>query len=59
MNLLNVAVTQGSKEERQAERLRELQAACQYIGFGLIPTGPNGLEMINPKTRQQDTAHGH
>src|SRR5206468_10884626 len=35
----------------------ELQAACQYIGFGLISTGPNGLERINPKTRQQDAAY--
>src|SRR5262245_855338 len=42
MNLINVAVTHGSKKERQAERLRELQAACQYIGFGLITTAPNG-----------------
>src|SRR5262249_26794133 len=57
MNLLNVAVTLGSKKERQAERLRELQAACQYLGFGLIMTGPNGLERINPKMRQQDKAH--
>src|SRR5881396_911682 len=57
MNVLNVAVTHGSKKERQAERLRELQGACQYIGFGLITTGPNGLEKINPNTRQQDAAH--
>jgi LmbE family N-acetylglucosaminyl deacetylase len=57
MNLINVAVTQGSKKERQAERLQELKAACEYIGFGLVTTGPNGLEKINPKTRQQDPAH--
>jgi len=57
MNLINVAVTQGTKKERQAERLRELQAACDYIGFGLVTTGPAGLERINPKTRQQDRPH--
>src|SRR5213595_1080988 len=57
MRLLNVAVTQGSKKERQAERLKELQAACKYIGFGLITTGPAGLEKINPKTREQDPLH--
>jgi LmbE family N-acetylglucosaminyl deacetylase len=57
MNLINVAVTQGSKRERQAERLQELKAACEYIGFGLVTTGPNGLEKINPKTRQADPAH--
>src|SRR5882672_10751037 len=57
MKLLNVAVTQGSKKERQAERLTELQAACKYIGFDLITTGPGGLERIHPKTREQDPAH--
>jgi LmbE family N-acetylglucosaminyl deacetylase len=57
MKLLNVAVTQGSKKERQAERLKELQAACKYIGFGLITTAPNGLEKINPKTREEDPLH--
>jgi len=57
MNLVNVAVTQGSKKERQAERLRELQNACKYIGFGLIATGPNGLEKVNVKTRLQDPRH--
>ena len=57
MNVINVAVTQGSKKERQAERYLELQKACHYIGFGLIPTGPEGLERINATTRQQDSAH--
>ena len=57
MNLVNVAVTLGSKKERQRERLRELQNACNYIGFGLVTTAPNGLEKINPKTRQQDPKH--
>jgi LmbE family N-acetylglucosaminyl deacetylase len=57
MNVLNVAVTHGSKKERQAERFRELQNACSYVGFGLVSTGPNGLERINPRTREQDPAH--
>src|SRR5882724_1147047 len=39
MNVLNVAVTQGSKKERQADRLIELEGACKYLGFGLITTG--------------------
>lgn len=56
MNLIDVAVTQGSKKERQAARYRELENACKYLGFGLVPTAPNGLEKINPKTRQQDPA---
>src|SRR3954447_11516754 len=53
-NVINVAVTQGSKRERQAERLQELKAACGYIGFGLIQTTPNGLEKVTPKTRDTD-----
>jgi N-acetylglucosamine malate deacetylase 1 len=57
MNLINVAVTLGSKKERQQERLRELQDACNYIGFGLETTAPNGLEKINLKTREQDPKH--
>jgi len=56
MNVINVAVTLGSKKERQAERLLELQNACEYLGFNLVSTGPNGLERINPKTREQDPA---
>jgi hypothetical protein len=57
MQVYNVAVTQGSKKERQAARLVELQRACDYLGFGLITTGPNGLEKINSATRQNDSAH--
>src|SRR5260370_2075879 len=57
MNLVDVAVTQGSKKERQAERFRELQNACNYIGFGLLTTAPNGLEKINPHSRQQEPDH--
>lgn len=53
-NVINVAVTQGSKKERQAERLTELRNACAYLGFGLQTTGPNGLERVTPKTRQSD-----
>lgn len=54
MRVINVAVTQGSKKERQAERWRELQAACDYIGFGLQATGPCGLEKVNVKTREDE-----
>src|SRR5258708_28113996 len=57
MKVINVAVTQGSKKERQAERFRELQNACKYIGFGLIATGPNGLAKVSVKTRLQDPAY--
>lgn len=57
MNVMDVAVTLGSKKERQAGRLEELKNACHYLGYGLVTTGPSGLERINPKTRQQDPKH--
>jgi LmbE family N-acetylglucosaminyl deacetylase len=57
MNVINVAVTLGSKKERQAGRLQELHNACHYLGFNLVTTAPNGLERIHPKTREQDPAH--
>jgi LmbE family N-acetylglucosaminyl deacetylase len=54
--VVNVAITQGSKPARQAGRLAELQAACRFLGFDVVQTRPNGLERVNPKTRQQDPA---
>ncbi len=57
LNVINVAVTQGSNKERQAPRLEELKAACNFLGFGLIQTQQNGLEKINPKTRDGDKKH--
>ena len=57
MNVINVAVTQGSKKERQPERLVELQDACNYLGFGLQTTVPNGLERVTAKTRETDPTY--
>lgn len=51
MNVLNVAVTQGSHKARQAARWKELSDCCRFIGFGLIQTREGGLEGINVKTR--------
>ena len=56
-NVLNVAVTQGSNPARQAERWEELQKCCACIGFGLLPTAPNGLEKVNVTCRDQEPAH--
>ncbi len=53
-NVINVAVTQGSKKERQEERLKELKGACNYLGFGLESIPPNGLENVSIKTRNND-----
>lgn len=51
LRVINVAVTLGSKKERQAERWAELQAACEFLGFEVRATAPTGLEHVNPKTR--------
>jgi LmbE family N-acetylglucosaminyl deacetylase len=54
INVVNVAVTLGSRVDRQAERWRELKNCCDYIGFGLVAPGERGLEGINPVTREKD-----
>ncbi len=56
-NVINVAVTQGSNKARQTERWAELKNCCDCIGFGLVPTAPNGLEKVNVKCRQQEPEH--
>jgi LmbE family N-acetylglucosaminyl deacetylase len=56
MQVVNVAVTQGSRKDRQAARWDELTAACEYLGIGLVQTVPGGLERINVKTREHDSA---
>jgi LmbE family N-acetylglucosaminyl deacetylase len=53
-NIINVAVTLGGKKERRKERLRELQNACGFLGFGLIPIG---LEKVNSTTRQKNRGY--
>jgi LmbE family N-acetylglucosaminyl deacetylase len=50
-NVINVAVTLGSKKERRTARLRELQAACDFLGFDLVAAG---LEKINLETRKKN-----
>jgi N-acetylglucosamine malate deacetylase 1 len=56
-NVINVAVTPGSRRERRAARLRELQNACASLGFDLLVPGRRGLERINPETRRRNRAH--
>ena len=56
-NVINIAVTQGSNKARQAERLAELKACCECIGFGLQTTIPGGLEKVVVKTRDQEPEH--
>jgi LmbE family N-acetylglucosaminyl deacetylase len=57
MRVINVAVTQGSNKARQAARWDELRAACDYLGFELVATGPGGLEKVNVATRTANPAH--
>lgn len=57
MRIVNVAVTQGSHKERQQPRWQELKNACDYLGFDLEATAPNGLEKISAKTRVDDPTH--
>jgi LmbE family N-acetylglucosaminyl deacetylase len=57
MRVINVAVTQGSSKERQQPRWQELKNACNYLGFDLEQTAPDGLEKISPKTRLENSRH--
>ncbi|MEX2382597.1 MAG: PIG-L family deacetylase [Opitutales bacterium] len=57
MRVVNVAVTQGSKKDRQEGRYYELRGACNYLGWGVVQTGPGGLEQISAKARQNDQDH--
>jgi N-acetylglucosamine malate deacetylase 1 len=54
INVVNVAVTLGSRVDRQAGRWQELKNCCDYIGFGLVAAGERGLEGINPAAREKD-----
>jgi LmbE family N-acetylglucosaminyl deacetylase len=54
MNVINVAVTLGSRKDRQAGRWKELQNSCSYIGFGLTAAGDGGLEGIHPAAREEE-----
>tara|TARA_Y100000588_G_scaffold17607_1_gene18296 strand:+ start:1336 stop:2205 length:870 start_codon:yes stop_codon:yes gene_type:complete len=55
--VVNVAVTLGSNKKRKQARLSELRDACDYLGFELQETLPNGLERITPATRENEVEH--
>lgn len=46
----NVAVTLGSKLERREPRWRELEAACEVLGFDNIRPAEQGLAQVRPET---------
>ena len=58
INVVNVAVTLGSRVDRQAERWQELKNCCDYIGFGLVAPAERGLEGINPAAKDKDPQGG-
>jgi LmbE family N-acetylglucosaminyl deacetylase len=49
--VVNVAVTHGSRKDRQAARWAELENCCRTIGFDLVTPAPNGFEGVHPKVR--------
>ena len=51
--VINIAVTLGSRQTRRAERWRELQNACAYLGFELLASKPDGLDNVNLDHRAQ------
>lgn len=57
VRVVNVAVTLGSNKERQQPRLAELKDACDWIGFELQETAPDGLERITPSARGNEPDH--
>ena len=50
-NVKNVPVTLGSNVARKSGRLAELNGALDYMGIGLLPLAPMGLDKINPAGR--------
>jgi N-acetylglucosamine malate deacetylase 1 len=53
-HVVNIAVTHGSKPERQLPRAAELRAACNYLGFECRFLAERGLTDINLTSK---TAH--
>ena len=50
--VVNLAVTFGSREERKAERIQELRAACDFLGFAVDSCGEDGRDNVTPATRE-------
>jgi N-acetylglucosamine malate deacetylase 1 len=52
--VINIAVTLGSRPERRDERWRELEGACNYLGFGVEVIVPGGMEAVRPADRERE-----
>ena len=57
MDVANVAVTQGSKKDRQEARLRELEKACDYLGYRVLVTAAEGMPGIATRRRESRGIH--
>ncbi len=55
--VVNLAITHGSKPERQLERAQEMHQACRVLGFEGRELAPRGLQRVNLATRQQEPSH--
>jgi N-acetylglucosamine malate deacetylase 1 len=57
VDVVNCAVTLGSKKSARPRRLAELQRSCEVLGFRLrVPDYPNGLNSVNRSTAETDPA---
>lgn len=54
--VVNIPITLGSGEARRAERWRELDACCRFIGFELVDAPPGGLGPVTLRAREADRA---
>ena len=57
MRVIDIAITLGSDRERRSARRRELEGACQFLGFDLVLLGSEGLDRVTPAARTADPAH--
>jgi len=57
LNVVNVAVTLGSREEERAVRRLEAERSCALLGFGLIHTRPEGFSAVNLTARHDNPEH--
>jgi LmbE family N-acetylglucosaminyl deacetylase len=55
-NVIDIAITLGSIKARKPGRLQELQNACQFLGFHLELSAPEGLDDVKPATRGHNPA---
>ncbi len=56
-NVIDVAVTLGSKLGRRKERLQELSDACKYLNWGLRVCGKDGFDNVRKSTKENDSKY--